>query len=201
MKKRKIFLRVFKRIKLRTLFFLAILLASNTFSWFIYSTKVSNSMTAHVKSWKVDFEIAGGEREEEVIFKVNSAYPGMATVTNEVTATNNGESPASIKFEIVEAYIMGEDLFLEPSSSSDSVLNKLINSYPFKIDLLVDKAVIEPSGGTGSFIASFSWPYESGDDEEDTYWGKRAYAFHESNPNEASISLKIKISASQIVEE
>ena len=201
MKRKKIFLRFFKRIKLRTLFFLAILLASNTFSWFIYTTKVSNNMTAHVKSWKVDFEIAGGEREEEIVFKVDSAYPGMEVITNEITATNNGESPASIRFEVIEAHIMGDDLFLDPSSNSTSVLNMLTTSYPFKINLSVDKQTIDPLGGSGKFLVSFSWPYESGNDEEDTYWGRRAYTFHEDYPDEASISLKIRISASQIVEE
>ena len=50
-----------RRIRLRTIFFLAITLASNSFAWFIYSTKVSNNITAKVKSWHVNFEIGNGE--------------------------------------------------------------------------------------------------------------------------------------------
>ena len=66
-----------RRIRLRTLFLLAITLASNSFAWFVYSTKVSNNITARVKSWHVNFEVGSGEEIEEyleinmVIFKGN----------------------------------------------------------------------------------------------------------------------------------
>lgn len=198
MKKKKVFFRIFKRIKLKTIFLLAITLASNSFAWFIYSTKVSNSMTAHVKSWNVNFEVGGGSHEEEVFFNVDSVYPGMNTVTQEIIATNKGETAATISFEIVEASVVGENLFLDPSITSNNVLAKLTNYYPFKVELYVSNATVAPHGGQEKFIASFNWPYESGDDEKDTYWGRRAYEFNKTNPDEASISLKIKISASQV---
>lgn len=200
MKKKKIFFRFFKRIKLKTLFLLAITLASNSFAWFIYSTKVSNSMTAHVRSWNVNFEVGGGDYEEEVFFKVESVYPGMETVTQEITATNKGESSANIKFEVIEASIMGEDLFLDPTVNSTNIIAKLTNDYPFKIILSVSNSIISSHGGTEKFVATLSWPYESGDDEVDTYWGRRAYEFGNTNPDDASINLKIRISASQIEE-
>lgn len=198
MKKKKIFSKIFKRIKLKTIFLLAITLASNSFAWFVYSTKVSNSMTAHVKSWNVNFEVGGGDHEEEVFFNIDSVYPGIDTVTQEIVVTNKGETAANIKFEVAEASIVGENLFLDPSVTSSNILAKLTNSYPFQISLSVSNAIVAPHGGQEKFIASFSWPYESGNDEIDTYWGRRAYEFNKSNPNSASISLKIKISASQI---
>ena len=42
-----------------------------------------------------------------------------------------------------------------------------------------------------------SWPYESGDDEKDTYWGSKAYDYKKSNPNESGIKLRLKVSAVQ----
>ena len=56
-----------RRIRLRTIFLLAITLASNSFAWFIYSTKVSNNITAKVRSWHVNFEVGAGEMAEEYI--------------------------------------------------------------------------------------------------------------------------------------
>ena len=42
--------RLLKKFKLRTLLMLAILLSCNTFAWFIYATKVSNNISAYVRS-------------------------------------------------------------------------------------------------------------------------------------------------------
>ena len=56
-----------RRIRTSTLFFLFLTLASNSFAWFIYSTKVSNSITAKVRSWHVNFNVGGGETTEEYI--------------------------------------------------------------------------------------------------------------------------------------
>ena len=50
-----------RRIRTSTLFFLFLTLASNSFAWFIYSTKVSNSITAKVRSWHVNFNVGGGD--------------------------------------------------------------------------------------------------------------------------------------------
>ena len=47
--------RILKKIKIKNLVILICLLAFNTYAWFIYTTKVSLDMTAHVSSWDVDF--------------------------------------------------------------------------------------------------------------------------------------------------
>ena len=54
-KKKSVFLRLLKRVKPSRLIFLAVLLAVNTYAWFIYVNTVSNSVDVHVKSWKIDF--------------------------------------------------------------------------------------------------------------------------------------------------
>ena len=45
---------------------------------------------------------------------------------------------------------------------------------------------------------SASWDYDSGNDEEDTKWGNRAYDYHKDNPDLSSVKLLIKVSAIQI---
>ena len=41
------------------------------------------------------------------------------------------------------------------------------------------------------------WEYESGNDEADTYWGTKAYDFHEQYKDKNSIELNLVISAVQ----
>ena len=45
------------------------------------------------------------------------------------------------------------------------------------------------------------WPFESGDDELDTNWGKLAYDYKKNYPDNPSIELKVKIYITQITEE
>ena len=47
------------------------------------------------------------------------------------------------------------------------------------------------------FRVLVNWPYESGDDELDTYWGKKSYDFKNDNPGENEIEIKVKITATQ----
>ena len=58
-----------RRIRRSTLFFLIIALITNSFAWFIYTNKVSNSINTHVKSWKVTFDQDGNPLEDTVEFK------------------------------------------------------------------------------------------------------------------------------------
>ncbi len=186
------------RIKLRTLFLLAITLASNSFAWFIYSTKVSNSITARVKSWNVNFEVGSGEQAEEYIeINVDSLYPGMSDFKKELTASNSGETPARISYEVVSATVLGDDL-LGTGKTSEEIINGLRNNYPFKIDFSVSNMIIAALGGKEKISITVSWPYESGDDTNDTKWGNRAYDFHKNNPDTSSINLMIKITAVQV---
>ena len=90
-----------RRIRVRTLFFLFLTLASNSFAWFIYSTKVSNSITAKVRSWHVNFNVGGGETTEEYIeVNIDDIYPGMQPFYQELKASNDGESDAKILMKL-----------------------------------------------------------------------------------------------------
>lgn len=190
--------KIFKKVRLRTIFLLAITLASNSFAWFIYTTKVSSSITAKVREWNVTFDINGAVVEKIIEMNVDSLYPGMPTYSQTLTASNSGGAKAEITYEIVKADVLGTDL-MALGYDNNHLFNYLANNYPFSITLTVSNPIINLHSEENITI-SISWPYESGDDETDTYWGTEAHAFHTANPDTPSISLIIKITAYQINE-
>ena len=190
-------MKVKRKLRLQTIFLLAILLASNSFAWFVYSTKVSNSITAKVKGWNVNFEIGTGASAEEYIeIIIDSLYPGMEDYNKTLKAVNHGESDAVISYSVEEALVLGDNL-LNLDLSSDRILDKLRNDYPFKINFNMSNSEIKANGGEASITINIAWPYESGDDEKDTYWGMLAYNYHKTNPDNPSIKLIVKITAVQ----
>lgn len=187
-----------RRIRLQTLFLLAITLASNSFAWFVYSTKVSNNITAKVKSWNVDFEIGTESQAEEYIeISIDSLYPGMEDFKKTLKAVNRGEAEAQINYTVEKALILGDDL-LNLGLQNEQIITKLSNDYPFTIQLSVSSMRIPASGGEADISIEIKWPYESGNDAEDTYWGNRAYDYHEANNTLPSINIIIKITAVQV---
>ena len=190
--------KIFKKVRLRTIFLLAITLASNSFAWFIYTTKVSSSITAKVREWNVTFDINVAVVEKIIEMNVDSLYPGMPTYSQTLTASNSGGAKAEITYEIVKADVLGTDL-MALGYDNNHLFNYLANNYPFSITLTVSNPIINLHSEENITI-SVSWPYESGDDETDTYWGTEAHAFHTANPDTPSISLIIKITAYQINE-
>lgn len=188
--------KILKKVRLKTLFLLAITLASNSFAWFIYTTKVSSNISAKVREWNVTFEANGQAVEKTIEINIDSLYPGMDAYNQTLTAANSGESKAQITYEIVSTNILGDNL-VNYNYSNEDILNYLKNNYPFTIEISSTNSIIEPNGEEKINI-TVSWPYESGDDEKDTYWGNLAYNYHQANPGEPSIVLVIKISAIQL---
>lgn len=64
-----------KRIKLKTLIILIILLMFNAYAWFVYTTKVSGEMVAHVEAWDVIFQADDEEKISYAEFDVGRIYP------------------------------------------------------------------------------------------------------------------------------
>ena len=187
-----------RRIRTSTLFFLFLTLASNSFAWFIYSTKVSNSITAKVRSWHVNFNVGGGETNEEYIeVNIDAIYPGMQPFYQELKASNDGETDAKIIYEVVDANVLGDNLIAKGMSSLD-IINSFKNDYPFTLSISSSSDIIKANGDEVTISISASWDYDSGNDEEDTKWGNRAYDYHKDNPDLSSVKLLIKVSAIQI---
>ena len=187
-----------KKVKFKTLFLLMITLASNSFAWFIYTTKVSSNISAKVREWNVSFDVNGENVEKTIEINIDSLYPGMTTYTQTLTASNSGEARAQISYEVIRANILGDDL-TGMNYSDIQIINYLRSYYPFSIDFHVSNDIVQ-SNSEETITISVSWPYESGQDEEDTKWGNLAYTYHSSHPDTPSIDLSIKITAYQIEE-
>ena len=194
MKKQNKLKQIKKRIRKRTLFFLVIALIANSFAWFIYTNKVSNSITTGVRSWKITFDQDGQDLEENVEFNFDDIYPGIDTQVKQIDITNNGEMTAYISYQIESIQIFDET-YTKEKYTQEQLINILNNNYPFKLSFInSDTEIIV--GQTGNFTATLNWPFESGDDEADTYYGKKSYEFKEES-NEPQIKIIVKIKASQ----
>ncbi|MBR3230086.1 MAG: hypothetical protein IKF91_04595 [Bacilli bacterium] len=182
-------------VRRRTLFLLVLALIGNAFAWFIYSNKVSNTINAGVKSWKITFAKDGTNLESEVVFNVYSLYPGMPDFNEKVEIKNSGEVAATINYEIISVKIFDET-FTKEDYTTLELEEILSNNYPFKTTFSQDNPVVQ-IGQTSNFKVKVVWPYESGDDSLDTYWGRKAYDFKNSNPGVTQIEIKVKLVASQ----
>ncbi len=189
--------RVFKRTKLTTLLLLALLFVSNSFAWFVYSTRVQNSVSAYVKAWNVAFEIGTEPSVNYINIDVSDVYPGMTTYTRNIRAANNGDTPAELSYEIMSATLFGVTYEPDENMTSDELAYKLANDYPFKINITLSTDVIAVGDTNEYYSISVSWPYESGDDLTDTYWGNKSYDYHQANPQASSITMQVKIIATQ----
>ena len=184
-----------KRVRKSTIFLLIFALMANAFAWFIYSDKVSGTITTGVKSWKINFKEDGADLINDIEFKVDWAYPGMETYEKEVSITNVGQLKASLKYEITYVRIFDE-VYSNDTYSSDEIISILNSNYPFKIIFSIDNEALG-TGQTTNFGFKLSWPYESGNDELDTTYGKKADDFNDNYPEQSQIEVKAVVTAIQ----
>lgn len=209
-KKIKIIWKVIKRqVKPRNLLVLIILLACNSFAWFIYSKEVQSNVDVHVRSWKVVLQDGNSQAVNYINVSIPNAYPGMANFSDQITIYNQGESSAHITYTIMSISIMGvsEDSLEKKTENnatltgdertSAQILSSLQSDYPFVINLSVSNSAVAASTGSAVYTTSMTWAYNSGDDEEDTLWGTRAYNFITANPSTSCISLVVKVVITQ----
>lgn len=195
------FMKIIKRIKIKNLLILILLLLFNTYAWFIYSTKVNTEITAHVSSWNIQFVSDNQEITTNLTIEIDRIYPGMEgdkKFEKIVQVKNQGERSAILSYSIREITIMGEKYTIEGKSEEE--LNKILESYPFKIRVNINEGNLNEENGEGKFIISLEWPFESGNDALDTYWGNKAYEYYSLHPDENSVELKIVLNASQKAE-
>ncbi len=186
-----------KRVKPKMLLILAITFSLNTFAWFIYANKVEGGIGAKVKAWNVLFEIDGQELSQNIDIVVEDLYPGKH-FTKDITVTNKGDTEAELSFEISSVTILGTTSKVEEggTETSDSLLNSIMNDYPFKIIPSVSNSILAPNTSE-KFNLSVNWPFDSGNDELDTLWGDKAYNYTKEHPNTPCIKIEIKINAIQ----
>ena len=91
-----------------------------------------------------------------------------------------------------EFYQIGEGI------TTEQLENKMKTQYPFKINIQKDDTELSQGTGSGVFIVTVEWPFESGNDELDTIWGNKAYEYYSLNPGEKSVEIQITLIAQQI---
>ena len=194
-----------KRFSIFHLLFITVLLAANTFAWFIYMDKISSDIDVRVKAWNVSFRFNNQQMEDYVNFTVNDIYPGMTPYQQALAVTNDGEMDANLSYEIVSITVMGDTYTTEGGSMTESELVTLMNNnYPFQITVTTSQSLISHDGGAALFYIHVTWPYESynsggtSNDTLDTYWGNRAYTYKQQNPNLPCIKVRVKLSAIQV---
>lgn len=194
--KSKIGILLLKKIKISHIIILIMLLLFNTLAWFIYATEVSTSLSAHVTSWDVEFASGEGEISNEMEINLDRIYPGMDTYENNIEVLNKGEAGASLSYRFKSITILGEKFEVGENMTSEELEEKIKNEYPFKINITKDVEELE-QGQKGFFRITVEWPYESGNDELDTYWGNKAYEFYSLNPGEKSLYIELELIATQ----
>lgn len=186
---------IIKYINIRTIIILIILLAFNAYAWFIYITKASLELQTHVAAWDIDFDSGDGVDSTEVLIEIDKIYPGMEDYSKEISVANNGEINAELKYKITSIQILDEKYELD-GFFTESDLENIIQQFPFKITINIPNNEIV-AGGQTSCTVNVTWPFESGDDETDTYWGNRSYEFQKQNPDEKGLVIKFELSAVQ----
>ena len=198
-------MKLLKKIKISRLIFLIVLLAGNTFAWFIYTSKIDGTISVHVKAWDVVFESNETEISSNVQINVNDLYPGMDDFTHSITAHNKSEISASLSYKLLEARILNStyistdgraELGQQPVAgdlTSSQLISKLANDYPFTITFSVTNNIIAATNGASDYTINVEWPYENNNDALDTQWGIAAATFKTNYPDTPSISIKVKI--------
>ena len=186
--------KILKRIRLRTLITLIILLVFNTYAWFVFSTRVVGRLQARVESWDVIFEI-GNEVVTNIDLDIESLFPGMQDHVTEVTAFNRGGVAATLTYRVIEMTIFGVTYTCD--GDSDLLGRIASEDFPFHITVGIDNEIMDAQIGESVVTITVSWPFEQGNDELDTYFGRKAAEFNSANPTDFPINILIELRASQ----
>lgn len=191
-----ILFKIIKKVKLKTIILLIVFLSFNSYAWFIYATKVSSGISAHITSWNVKFRAGEKEVTTNVVFEVDKIYPGMEPQMKTLTAYNVGEMKALLKYNIRTIRILDETYTVSETFTQDKLIEKL-NEYPFKLTFAIDNTNLDEENGSADFDIKLVWNFESGDDALDTKWGEMAYEYNKNHPSSSSIYVEVDVSATQ----
>ena len=187
---------ILKYINTKTIIILIVLLSFNAYAWFIYITKASLELDVHVAAWDITFQAGEEEITNDVVLEVDKIYPGMEDYVQEIEVHNRGEISADLLYKIMSIEIFGEKFEVGDQYTSDDLQN-MLNSYPFKITIESSTDQIEAGTGQGKFTIKVTWPFESGNDELDTYYGNKSYEFQTNSPQAKSLIVKFELTAKQ----
>lgn len=188
---------VIKKVKLRNIIVLILILAFNAYAWFIYATKVSTALDVRVSSWNIEFLSGEESIGTNMQIELDRIYPGMEKFEKNIQVNNTGEIDAYLKYEIQSIKILGDTYTVSEGGITSEELNDKLKEYPFKISVEKSEETLEAKTGKGNFKITVEWPFESGNDQLDTFWGNKAYEYYSLNPNEKSILINLDLIAAQ----
>ncbi len=188
--------KIIKYINPKTMIILILLLVFNAYAWFIYATRASLDLTTHVAAWEINFDAGEHETTTGVVIEIDRIYPGMDDYVKEINVYNRGELLANLDYKITSINILGDTYEVGENYTSEDLQN-ILDSYPFKITVETTSDQIAAENGEGKFIIKVIWPFESGDDEADTYWGNRSADFQKNNPQEKGLKVSFELTATQ----
>lgn len=208
-KKTKLYL----RLNLISLFFVAVSFISVTLAWFVYTGLSRVTTEVAVKAWYIELENEGKPVSNNVVISLDDIYPGMEPLEEEIKIKNFGDSDAMIKYEISSVRILGDEAHnyvASQSLPSNFIEDKISHEYPFHINMNLSKKYVLAKTDEATFKVSISWPLDSGNDALDSFWGTEAYKFKlaEQEKKEldknyqinSSIKLEISLTAEQYIE-
>ena len=134
-----------KKITLRRLLLVIFLLIFNSYAWFIYATRVSNSITTHVVAWDIKLKAGEDEITNNVDVNIEKIYPGMEDYQQIVNAQNTGEISATVSYIVKEMTILGETYAIGDEYETDmfytaeDLLEMLTDgTFPFEFSVTTD---------------------------------------------------------------
>lgn len=195
--KNNLIIKIGRKIRIRYLVLLIMLLITNSYAWFIFSTKVGMSLTAHVATWSINFTSGTGETVTYMTLHVDRIFPGMEEASELLNITNSGTESADLNYEILSFRIFNDEYEQDNTYTSEDLEDMLKNDYPFKFDFIRSTEVIPSLTGAATFEITLNWPYESNDDAADTDYGEQAYTYYATNPTEPAIEVILEVQAIQ----
>lgn len=185
----------YAKINILSILFIAASFMSVTLAWFAYSGLTDVSTEIGVKAWYIKFDKKVDSNN--IVISLDDFYPGMETKSEKIKISNLGDSDAQIKYSILSARILNDNLE-NTFTNSIELEDSLSHDYPFHIDINLKKDFALSGGDESEFMVSVSWPLDSNQDELDSLWGSKSYEFlteQQSLPvNERKSQIKIVIS-------
>ena len=114
-----------KYLTLKALIILVVLLAFNSYAWFVFATKVSGGLTASVVAWDITFQVGDSETITNIEIDVSKIYPGMETYIKQISAKNSGESEATLAYEYKSLTLLGETFTVGENITQEELENKI----------------------------------------------------------------------------
>lgn len=203
--------KIYLKVNIMSLIFLAVSFISVTLAWFAYSGLAKVSTEVNIKAWLIELEKNGKSVSNDIVISLSEIYPGMENITEIIDIKNMGDSDAQLSYSIISARILNEyDYEIDETTTSEYVEDMLAHEFPFHINMNLSKNYILSHGEQSSFEVSVSWPLDSDHDALDSTWGQKAYQFNtneevqksldENYQIKPSIQIKISVTAEQYIE-